>query len=86
LGFPSNFSANLSHSSWARGGKIGCGEKDALRALERLSEEEFSYYDVKTETVWVPTMAGSAFGERMTIADNRVSEPEESKGHGHHKT
>ena len=68
------------------GGEIGCGEKDALRTLQRLSEEEFAYYDVKSETVWVPTMAASAFGVRMTIADNRVSEPEESKGHRHHKT
>jgi hypothetical protein len=52
--------------------EIGCPSEGALKALERLSEVGFCYYDDEHELVWVPKMAEIQIGESLSPKDNNV--------------
>ena len=52
--------------------ETGSPLQGASKALRRLSEVGFAYYDEATETVFVPEMAKFQIGETMKADDNRV--------------
>lgn len=45
----------------------------ASKALRRVSEAEFGYYDTLTEHVWVPEMARHQIGGQLAPGDNRIT-------------
>lgn len=52
--------------------ELGISLEGASKALQRVSEGQFAYYDNHTETVFVVEMARFQIGERLSARDNRV--------------
>lgn len=52
--------------------EIGITRQGASKALRRVSEVGFAYYDVPSEYVWVVEMARIQIGESLKPDDNRV--------------
>jgi hypothetical protein len=53
--------------------ETGLTQEGASKALGRLSEAGFAYYDEATEYVWIPEMARHQIGERLAPKDNKIS-------------
>ena len=51
--------------------EVGITKQGASKALRRLSEVGFAFYDTASEYVWVPEMACFQIGETLTMKDNR---------------
>lgn len=51
--------------------ETGSPLKGALKALQKLREAQFAYYDVPSEHVYVPNMAREQIGDRLQRKDNR---------------
>jgi hypothetical protein len=51
--------------------EIGIPLQGARKALQRVSEADFAYYDDPTEYVWVPGMAREQIGLSLDIKDHR---------------
>lgn len=51
--------------------ETGLSLKGASKALARVSEGGFAYFDEASEVVWVPEMAHYQVGETLTPRDNR---------------
>jgi hypothetical protein len=52
--------------------EVGISKQGALKALGRVSEVDFAYYDPVSEWVWVPEMAHHQIGGPLAANDNRV--------------
>ncbi len=52
--------------------EVGISREGAMKALRRLSEVEFAYYDTPSEYVWIPEMARFQIGVSLKPDDNRV--------------
>lgn len=50
----------------------GLSSEGAMKALRRVQEGGFAYYEAQKEEVWVPEMAAHQVGEPLDIKDNRV--------------
>ncbi len=51
--------------------ETGLTAEGASKALRRVSEAHFAYYDDATETVWVPRMAAYQIGDVLKAKDKR---------------
>jgi hypothetical protein len=52
--------------------EVGCTKSAAQKALRALEQIRFAYYDLPTEHVWIPSMAGSEVGASLKPQDSRV--------------
>lgn len=52
--------------------ETGLSREGALKALQRVSEGGFAYYDEAREEVWVPQMARYQVGELLKSGDHKI--------------
>lgn len=52
--------------------EIGISKEGALKALQRLAEVDYAYYDRENEIVWVPGSARFQIGESLKPGDKRI--------------
>lgn len=52
--------------------EVGCSLQAARKALRRLSEAQFAYYDSTSEYVWIPNMARFEVGATLKPDDKQV--------------
>ncbi len=52
--------------------EVGISKEGALKALQRLGEIDFGYYDEERELAWVPGAAKFQVGESLKPKDNRI--------------
>lgn len=52
--------------------ETGFSKRRAREILATLEREEFAFYDLVSETVWVPEMARFQVGDRLAAGDKRI--------------